>query len=77
MQVASRKTSLAALTAENDEYRKLRDEHTQLERGIVGLVRKKVVTADEEIELSRLKKLKLVTKGKMDKIEGDFLRQGG
>ena len=57
-----------ALLESNAEYRKLHQEHAELESRIKALAEKTVLTADEEIEETRLKKLKLAGRDRMEAI---------
>ncbi|MBI5815751.1 MAG: DUF465 domain-containing protein [Nitrospinae bacterium] len=74
MQVAEHESAFANLMATNPDFRKLAGEHSSLERLVGGIVRKKVVSADDEMELSRLKKLKLAAKDKMDRIMSEAIK---
>lgn len=65
-------TSLNAVTQEsllaNEEYRRLQQEHAQLEDRLKVLSQKTVLTDGEQIEESKLKKLKLAGRDRMEEI---------
>jgi hypothetical protein len=66
-------TSLNAVTREslvegNEEYRRLHQEHFELERRLKVLSEKHVLTDAEQIEESKLKKLKLAGRDRMEEI---------
>ena len=53
------------LRNENDEFRKLEDEHKRLEITLADIDKKKYLTAEEEIERKNIQKQKLQFKDKM------------
>jgi uncharacterized protein len=57
-----------SLLASNEEYRKLHEEHTELESRLKALSEKMVLTDSEQIEESKLKKLKLAGRDRMEAI---------
>ena len=57
-----------SLLASNEEYRRLYQEHTELESRLKVLSEKVVLTAAEQIEESKLKKLKLAGRDRMEEI---------
>ena len=57
-----------SLLASNEEYRRLYEEHTQLESRLKALSEKVVLTDAEQIEESKLKKLKLAGRDRMEEI---------
>ena len=57
-----------SLLASNEEYRKLYEEHTELESRLKVLSEKVVLTDSEQIEESKLKKLKLAGRDRMEAI---------
>lgn len=57
-----------SLLASNEEYRKLYEEHTELESRLKVLSEKMVLTDSEQIEESKLKKLKLAGRDRMEAI---------
>ncbi len=60
--------SRESLLASNEEYRRLHQEHVELESRLKDLAEKAILTTDEEIEESRLKKLKLAGRDRMEEI---------
>jgi uncharacterized protein YdcH (DUF465 family) len=57
-----------SLLASNEEYRRLYEEHTELESRLKVLSEKLVLTDAEQIEESKLKKLKLAGRDRMEAI---------
>ena len=57
-----------SLLASNEEYRRLYEEHTELESRLKALSDKVVLTDAEQIEESKLKKLKLAGRDRMEEI---------
>jgi len=57
-----------SLLASNEEYRRLYEEHTELENRLKVLSEKVVLTDAEQIEESKLKKLKLAGRDRMEEI---------
>ncbi len=57
-----------SLLASNEEYRRLYEEHTELENRLKALSEKVVLTDAEQIEESKLKKLKLAGRDRMEEI---------
>ena len=57
-----------SLLASNEEYRRLYEEHTELESRLKALSDKVVLTDAEQIEESKLKKLKLAGRDRMEQI---------
>ena len=57
-----------SLLASNEEYRKLYQEHTELESRLKVLSEKVVLTDAEQIEEIKLKKLKLAGRDRMETI---------
>ncbi len=53
------------LRRENEEFRKLEQEHRSLDNTLKELESKKYLSADEEMEIHRIKKLKLSKKDRM------------
>jgi len=53
------------LRNENDEFRKLEDEHRRLEITLADIDKKKYLTAEEEMERKNIQKQKLQFKDKM------------
>jgi uncharacterized protein YdcH (DUF465 family) len=63
------------LIANNEEFRRLAQEHTQYSQRLDTLTQKRFLSEDEKIEEVRLKKLKLRLKDQMERLEQQF-RQG-
>lgn len=61
----------AILEKENSEYKKVDDEHRNLDVMLAEMDKKLHFTPEEEIERKRLQKIKLVMKDKM----AEFVRQ--
>jgi uncharacterized protein YdcH (DUF465 family) len=57
-----------SLLASNEEYRRLHEEHSELESRLKVLSEKTVLTDAEQIEESKLKKLKLAGRDRMEQI---------
>ena len=57
-----------SLLASNEEYRKLYQEHTELESRLKFLSEKVVLSDAEQVEESKLKKLKLAGRDRMEEI---------
>jgi uncharacterized protein len=61
-----------SLRKDNEEFRKLLEEHHQLE-GLLAEIDKKVyLTPEEEIERKRIQKQKLIKKDRMAELIRDF-----
>lgn len=56
------------LIKENEEYRKLDEEHRDLENILLEIDRKVYLTTEEEVERKRVQKLKLLKKDRMAEI---------
>lgn len=56
------------LLRENEEFRRVVREHEEFERRVSELDRKVYLTPEEEVELKRIKKLKLAGKDRMEAI---------
>ncbi|MBK5257837.1 MAG: YdcH family protein [Vicinamibacteria bacterium] len=57
-----------SLLASNEEYRKLHQEHVELENRLKVLSETSVLTDAEQLEESKLKKLKLAGRDRMEEI---------
>jgi len=57
-----------SLLASNEEYRRLFEEHTELENRLRTLSEKPVLSDAEQVEESKLKKLKLAGRDRMEEI---------
>jgi uncharacterized protein len=60
------------LLANNDEFRRLADEHTQYSQRLDSLIQKKYLSEEEKVEEVRLKKLKLHLKDQMETLEQQY-----
>lgn len=56
------------LTAENEEFRRLREEHREYEQELEGLKQRPFLSADQQWRISEIKKLKLIAKDRMEAI---------
>lgn len=63
------------LNRENEEYRRLREEHRRLEDILSEMSKKRHLTAEEEMEKIRIKKEKLIKKDRMAEIIRKFREQ--
>jgi uncharacterized protein YdcH (DUF465 family) len=54
------------LTAENQDFRKLREEHQRYELELVALNSRGFLSPDQQWRVSELKKLKLIAKDRME-----------
>jgi uncharacterized protein YdcH (DUF465 family) len=63
-----REALIERLTAENEEFRRLRTEHKEHDRAIEQLKETPSISADREWRITELKKLKLMAKDRMEAI---------
>ncbi|MBI5666127.1 MAG: DUF465 domain-containing protein [Nitrospirae bacterium] len=56
------------LKSENEEYKRLEEEHKKLEQVLDEMLKKRYLTADEEIEKKKIQKQKLHCKDRMAQI---------
>jgi uncharacterized protein YdcH (DUF465 family) len=63
-----RETLIERLTAENEEFRRLRVEHRQHDQELETLKQAPPVSADKQWRVTELKKLKLMAKDRMEAI---------
>jgi len=56
------------LTAENEEFRRLRSEHQGYDRELETLKRTSTLSAEQQWRMTELKKLKLMAKDRMEAI---------
>jgi uncharacterized protein YdcH (DUF465 family) len=61
-------TLIERLTAENEEFRRLREEHRQHDGELEGLKRMSPLSAEQQWRITELKKLKLMAKDRMETI---------
>ena len=61
-------TLIERLTAENEEFRRLRSEHQAYDRELEALKRTAPLSADQQWRMSELKKLKLMAKDRMEAV---------
>ena len=54
------------LTAENDEFRKLHDEHRKYDNELSALRGRGFLSSEQQWRVSELKKLKLIAKDRME-----------
>lgn len=64
------------LLANNEEFRRLCQEHQQYSQRLDSLINKRYLSEDEKVEEVRLKKLKLRLKDEMERLESQFRRNG-
>ncbi len=63
---------IECLKKENEEFRKLQEEHQSLESTLSEIDKKVYLTAEEEVERKKMQKLKLVKKDKMAELIRNF-----
>jgi uncharacterized protein YdcH (DUF465 family) len=63
-----RDSLIERLLAENDEFRRLRSEHSSYDREIEALQNNSLLSAEQTWRISELKKLKLMAKDGMESI---------
>lgn len=63
------------LMANNEEFRRLAQEHSQYSQRLDSLIQKRFLSDDEKMEEVRLKKLKLRLKDQMEIMEQQFRRE--
>ena len=61
-------TLIERLMAENEEFRRLREEHREHDLELEVLKRTSVLSAEQEWRVTELKKLKLMAKDRMEAI---------
>ena len=61
-----RETLVERLTHENEEFRRLREEHQGYEQELADLNGRPFLSADQQWRRSELKKLKLIAKDRME-----------
>ena len=65
----------AHLMQTNEKFRELMNQHLEYKRMVEGLEAKPALTAQEEVEEHRLKKLKLHLKDEMEQIVSEYKLQ--
>ena len=60
------------LRAENDEFKKLEEEHKKLDKYLDEIASKKYLTSDEEIEKKKIQKMKLQYKDRMAQLIREY-----
>jgi uncharacterized protein YdcH (DUF465 family) len=63
-----REALIERLTAENGEFRRLREDHRSYEQELAELQGRPFLSADQQWRISELKKLKLMAKDRMEAI---------
>ena len=63
-----RATLIERLSAENDEFRRLRSEHSSYDQELETLQKHALLSAEQEWRISELKKRKLMAKDGMESI---------
>lgn len=66
--MSEREALIERLTAENEEFRRLRAEHQGYEQELAELQARPFLSADQQWRISELKKLKLMAKDQMEAI---------
>lgn len=66
--MSDRDALIERLTAENEEFRRLREEHQGYEHELAELQARPFLSADQQWRMSELKKLKLMAKDRMEAI---------
>jgi len=66
--MSDRDALIERLTAENEEFRRLRAEHQGYEQELAELQARPFLSADQQWRISELKKLKLMAKDRMEAI---------
>ncbi len=66
---------IETLVKEDDEFKKLVDEHRELDRKIQELDTRVYLLPDEEVERKKLSKIKLFKKDKIAKIVSDYKKK--
>ncbi|MBI4682471.1 MAG: DUF465 domain-containing protein [Nitrospirae bacterium] len=67
--------TMSVLRNENDDFKRLEEEHKKLELSLDEMLKKKYLTPDEEVEKKKIQKQKLQYKDRMAQIIRDF-KQG-
>ncbi len=64
--MSDREALIERLTAENEEFRKLREEHQGYEHELAELQARPFLSADQQWRMNEVKKLKLMAKDRME-----------
>jgi uncharacterized protein YdcH (DUF465 family) len=62
------------LIAQNEDFRRLAQEHQQYSQRLDNLIQKRYLSEDEKLEEVKLKKQKLRLKDEMERIESQYRR---
>ncbi len=68
---------IETLRRENEEFQRLEAEHRQLEEQLEALGSKPYLTAEEEMEIKKIKKQKLAKKDRMAELIRQYKRGNG
>jgi uncharacterized protein YdcH (DUF465 family) len=60
------------LKDQNEEYKKLYEEHRKLEQALAEIDKNKYITPDEEVERKKIQKQKLLKKDRMAEIVREY-----
>ncbi len=63
---------IEALKRENEEFKKLTEEHKNLEHLLAEMDRKVYLNTDEEVERKKIQKLKLLKKDRMAELVREY-----
>ena len=63
---------ISILRNENEEYKKIEEEHKRLEQSLEDINKKKYLTPDEEIERKKIQKQKLQYKDRMARLLREY-----
>ncbi|RJQ21758.1 MAG: DUF465 domain-containing protein [Nitrospiraceae bacterium] len=66
---------IAVLRSENEEFRRLEDEHRTMEKTLDEMNKKRYLTADEEVDKKKMQKQKLHCKDRMAELIREY-KQG-
>ncbi|MBI5741556.1 MAG: DUF465 domain-containing protein [Nitrospirae bacterium] len=60
------------LRSENDEFRRIEEEHRKLDKSLDEMIKKRYLTAEEEVEKKKIQKQKLQYKDRMAELIRDY-----
>jgi uncharacterized protein YdcH (DUF465 family) len=63
---------ISILRVENEEFRKIEEEHRKLDKDLDEMSKKKYLTPDEEVEKKRMQKQKLQYKDRMAELIREY-----